>query len=78
MEIGDDGHLYLRYFPFNFFPPYVPTWSDYLIRAYQRVSAGLDHTEESVRKKFSFLKDEFNFSVNYYRSFLDPAVEELE
>jgi len=77
MEKGDDDCLYLRYLPFQLFPPYVPSWSDYLIRARQHIHAGLAHPEGSVRSKYAFAKTEFNFSVNFYRKFLDPAVEEL-
>ncbi|WP_104566055.1 hypothetical protein [Ralstonia mannitolilytica] len=78
IERAQDGYLYLRYLPFQFFPPYAFNWSSYLLRARQVVVSGLLHTTPSVQAKFAFLKEEFNFAVQQFGRFLDPAVRPIE
>ncbi|WP_445216179.1 hypothetical protein ACKWRH_28215 [Bradyrhizobium sp. Pa8] len=78
IEKSSDEYLYLRYFPFQFFPPYAFDWSTYLLAARRHLHRGLTESPERIRSKFSFAKDEFNFAVNTYRGMLDPLVQPIE
>jgi hypothetical protein len=71
---AQDGFLYLRYFPYEFFPPYAFSWSTYLLRARECILAGLTHSNERVRAKYEFVKGEFNFATTHFRKLLDPIV----
>lgn len=73
-ERADDGKVYLRYFPYSFFPPYAFSWTDYLIRVRQHICAALASTTDTVREKYVFLRKEFNFCLEFYRQFLSPEL----
>jgi hypothetical protein len=77
MERGEDGYLYLRYFPYHFYPPYVPNWTEYLLSARRTIEKGLAHPLESVRKKYEHAKEELNFAIDNYRRFLEPMLAKL-
>lgn len=77
IERGKDGSLYLRMFPFQYFPPYCYNWTTYLLRIRQHVSNGLTSQDERVQKKYDFARSEFNFALSEYGSFLEGELRPL-
>lgn len=77
IELGPDGLHYLRYFPWWFFPPYASNWSNYLFRIRQHIVSGLQNGSSSIRRKYEFLRDEFNFTISQYREALEPGLQEI-
>ncbi len=73
-ERADDGLVYLRYFPYYFFPPYANDWTNYLFRVRQHIIDSLGSTSGGVRRKYLFLREEFNFCVVHYRDVLEPSL----
>lgn len=74
IERASDGFLYLRYFPYHFCPPYVPSWNDYLLFAKSHIQSGLRHQSNSIREKYTFLMDEYNFTIETYRKLISSEV----
>jgi hypothetical protein len=73
-EFATDGFVYLRYFPFNFFPPYAFNWTNYLGRVREHICAALATTTGRIREKYLFLQKEFNFCIQQYRGMLEPQL----
>ena len=73
-ERGDDGKVYLRYFPYSFFPPYAFDWTTYLLRVRDRICGALKSKTGRVREKYVFLRKEFNFCVEHFRNVLAPEL----
>jgi hypothetical protein len=71
---GPDQRIYLRYFPYHFFPPYAFSWSDYLHRVRGHICDGIEKHQGRVQAKYQFLRDEFNFCVTHFRNQLDPSL----
>jgi hypothetical protein len=74
---GDDGYVYLRYFPYRFFPPYASDWTTFLLRVREHISKCLASTTGPVLAKYIFLKDEFNFCVHRYRGMLEHGLQPI-
>lgn len=74
MDMAEDGFLYLRYFPFQFFPNYIHNWSDYMLRAREVICSGVNHKNAKVAQKYHHTKNEFNFCVGTYRRFFEDLV----
>jgi hypothetical protein len=77
IELGSGGLHYLRYFPWWFFPPYASNWSNYLFRIREHIVVGLRDENASIRTKYEFLCNEFNFAVNEYRDALEPNLQQI-
>lgn len=73
-EHAADGYVYLRYFPYYFFPPYAHDWTNYLLRVRHHITENLSSSSDGVHQKYIFLREEFNFCVNHYREFLEPGL----
>jgi hypothetical protein len=77
MELAPDGFLYLRYFPWRLYPPYVPNWTDYFLKAKHHIETGLTKHSGSIRSKYEFTRDEFNFAVVEYQDYIEPIVKPI-
>ena len=77
IERGQDGILYLRMFPFRYFPPHCYDWTTYLLRIREYLSNGLKSQDERVQKKYEFARSEFNFALSEYRPFLENQLQPL-
>ena len=73
-EKGNDGEIYLRYFPWQFFPPYASDWSNYLFRIRHHIVEALSKTSGTVLEKYRFLRSEFNFCIENYREALEDGL----
>jgi len=78
MEMADDGYLYLRYFPYWFFPPYAGSWSSYMLRVREHIIVGLSNSDTKICNKYAFAKDEFNFAVTHFRERLEAVVQVIQ
>lgn len=76
-EMARDGRVYLRYFPYFFFPPYATNWTNYLCHVGEHIVVGLSTTSGRVREKYAFLREEFNFCLEEYRDMLDPSLRPI-
>jgi hypothetical protein len=72
-----DENVYLRYFPYWFFPPYSFSWVDYLYRVRGHICVGIEKHEGRIRDKYLFLRDEFNFCVTHFRDQLHPDLHPI-
>ncbi|MES2809362.1 MAG: hypothetical protein V4619_12090 [Bacteroidota bacterium] len=82
----DDEFYYLKYFTWNYFPPYMHNWIHYLLVVRQHIVKKLleleklllersDENTSKVYEKYKWLVLEFNRTLDFYREDLDERLE---
>lgn len=77
-----DGYYYQRYWTWFLFPPYVGSWTSYLLQVRTRIADCLDQFQSvpSILEKYEWVRNEFNSLLDFWSNSMgeDTNLEQLK